>query len=91
MNSDTATADQVVARGVAINAGSTFNLTDVGTAVLPIGTTFILINNTAQTPITGTFAGIPEGAQVVFGYYLWRFSYLGGNGYDFSSEILDDL
>jgi hypothetical protein len=34
-------------------------------------------------------AGIAEGAQVIFGSYLWKFSYLGGNGNDCSGEIIE--
>jgi autotransporter-associated beta strand protein len=91
VNADNITADKVNARGVAISAGSTFSLTQVGTGQMAIGTTFILINNTANTPISGTFAGIPEGAEIAFGDYIWKFTYSGGTGNDFSGEILNDL
>jgi autotransporter-associated beta strand protein len=86
--------DHVSARGVAISPGATFSFSEVGTGMIPIGTTFILLINTAHTPISGTFTGVPEGAQLVFGNYLWKFSYLGHTGFgnnSFSAEVLDHL
>jgi hypothetical protein len=51
---------------------------------------FILIDNTVNAPISGTFAGIAEGAEIAFGSYLWKFSY-GGGTVTTSPEILDRL
>ena len=58
---------------------------------MQIGTAFILIDSTASTPISGIFAGIAEGAEIAFGNYLWKFSYIGGTGHDFSGEIIDSF
>lgn len=82
-------ADQVVARGVAIiGGGSTITFSEVGTGTMQIGTTFILINNTAATPISGTFVGLPEGAIFDAGQYTWQVSYIGGSGNDFTATII---
>ena len=48
---------------------------------LPIGAVLTIINNTATTPIAGTFTNLPEGAQV-FGRRAFQVSYKGGDGND---------
>jgi hypothetical protein len=59
-NSDRIAADQVVANGVTITGGAILTLADNGTAVLPSGTAFTLIGNTAATPISGTFSNLAD-------------------------------
>lgn len=88
---DTAKADRGTTRGVTIGAAQLFAFCEVGTGTTQIGTTFILIDDAIPTPISGTFTGVPEGAEIPFGGYLWKFSYLGGNGNDFSGEILEQF
>jgi hypothetical protein len=34
---------------------------------------------------------VPEGAEIPCGGYLWKFSYTGGAGNDYSTEILDQV
>ncbi len=46
------------------------------------GTSFVVINNTGGSPITGTFNGLPEGATVTIGGVLFTISYVGGTGND---------
>jgi fibronectin-binding autotransporter adhesin len=46
------------------------------------GATFIIINNDGADPITGTFAGLPEGSNVVLSGQSFQISYVGGTGND---------
>ncbi|HJT34020.1 MAG TPA: DUF4214 domain-containing protein [Pirellulales bacterium] len=46
------------------------------------GQTFEIINNTSANPISGTFAGLPEGAHVALGNAQFTISYTGGDGND---------
>src|SRR5262249_47014075 len=46
------------------------------------GTQFILINNDGVDPVSGTFAGLPEGGTVFVGGAPFTISYVGGDGND---------
>lgn len=55
----------------------------VMTAPGAIGDKYIVINNDGTDPVTGTFAGLPEGATVVAGNGVhFTISYQGGTGND---------
>lgn len=50
---------------------------------LATGSTFRLIDNTGNSSaITGTFTGLPEGAEFYEDSQWWRISYIGGTGND---------
>lgn len=50
---------------------------------LAAGDTYRIIDNTgSSTAITGTFAGLPEGAEFHEAAQWWRISYTGGTGND---------
>ena len=49
---------------------------------LPFGTTVTLIDNTGGAPVTGTFAGLAEGATVTLDTASGVISYKGGDGND---------
>jgi hypothetical protein len=57
------TADKVVARGVTIGSGALIFFDHVDSGALPLGTVFTAIDNTAATPIAGTFANLADGAS----------------------------
>ena len=59
--------------------GATLNVT--GTP-LPVGQTFVLIDNDGTDAVTGTFAGLPQGATVTAGGIPYVISYTGGTGND---------
>jgi autotransporter-associated beta strand protein len=71
-----------------INLGSAKLQTSLGTSYTPTpGDQLTLIDNETGSAITGTFAGLPEGAEVTVATatttYLFRISYAGGtNGQD---------
>jgi autotransporter-associated beta strand protein len=47
-----------------------------------IGTTITLIDNDGTDAVTGTFAGLPQGATILAGGQLFAISYAGGDGND---------
>lgn len=49
---------------------------------MPTGTAFTLINNIISSPISGSFANLPEGASVMVGPNTYRVTYQGGDGND---------
>ena len=70
------------------NAGATLNIVGIILGRLPLGTTFTVINNTAATPIAGTFANLHDGSIVtVFGNHL-QASYEGGDGNDLTLTVV---
>jgi autotransporter-associated beta strand protein len=66
---------------VALN-GTTLDAT-LGTGFTPVvGNSFTVINNDGTDPVTGTFAGLAEGATVTVGGHAFTVSYKGGDGND---------
>jgi autotransporter-associated beta strand protein len=47
-----------------------------------MGDTLVLIDNDGADPVTGTFAGLPEGAGLITNGFGFRISYTGGDGND---------
>jgi autotransporter-associated beta strand protein len=78
--------DEVVAKGVIIEAGAQFNLHMQGK--LKAGTTFTVISNTASTPISGTFANLADGALLTVGNTKLQASYEGGDGNDLTLTVV---
>ncbi|HEY2156870.1 MAG TPA: Ig-like domain repeat protein [Isosphaeraceae bacterium] len=69
-----------VAAGGAIALGGTLSVT-LGTT--PTGNQqFTLIHNTSGSAATGTFTGLPEGSEVVFGNQSFRITYNTGASHD---------
>jgi autotransporter-associated beta strand protein len=85
-NSDFSVAAEVSAGGVMID-GAVFSLVDFGSTVLPAGTIYKVIDNTAATPITGTFANLPDGAILTVGSNTFNVSYEGGDGNDLTLTV----
>lgn len=81
LNSDTNTADKTVAAGVTLN-GATLSITNLGSAALAAGAQLTIIDNTAATSVSGTFANLPEGTTFAAGANQFRISYVGGTGND---------
>jgi autotransporter-associated beta strand protein len=88
LKSSTATADKVVANGVTINGGALFSFTDLDSAVLPIGTVFTAVDNTAATPIVGTFANLPDDSTFTIGNNTYQVDYQGGDGNDLTLTVI---
>jgi autotransporter-associated beta strand protein len=85
-NSTLGTADQVVANGVTTNG--TFAMSDHGSGTLAAGTTFKVINNTAATPIGGTFTNLAQGSTVIIGNNTFQANYEGGDANDLTLTVI---
>lgn len=47
-----------------------------------MGTTFVLVSKTSAGPVSGSFAGRPEGSVFTASGSTWQISYTGGDGND---------
>ena len=88
MNSNAATGAQVVATSVKINSGALVSISDLGTARLPSGTVLSIINNTATTPIAGTFSNLADGSRLIVGSNTFQANYRGGDGNDLTLTVV---
>jgi hypothetical protein len=77
-----------VANGVTINNGAQFSPSDLDSAVLPTGTVFAAVDNTAATPIAGTFANLPDDSTFTIGNNTYQADYEGGDGNDLTLTIV---
>ncbi|HAF12168.1 MAG TPA: hypothetical protein DCK99_00445 [Blastocatellia bacterium] len=82
------TADKVVANGVIINSGALFSFNDLGSGTLPQGIVFTAIDNTAASPIAGTFSNVADGSTFTVGSNTFQASYEGGDGNDLTLTVL---
>jgi autotransporter-associated beta strand protein len=84
-----AQADQVNANGVTIQSGAQFLLQPKGFQTLTVGTVFTVLDNSAATPISGTFANLADGAIInaTAGNKL-QASYSGGDGNDLTLTVV---
>ena len=82
------TNDKVFANGVTIKSGAQIDFTQVGRARLPIGTVFTLIGNSSASPISGTFANLPDASTFRFGRNNYQVSYEGGDGNDLTLTVV---
>ena len=80
--------DKVVANGVTINSGASFNLSGQTQGTLTQGTVLTIIKNTAATPISGTFSNLPDGAIVNVNGNNLQASYEGGDGNDLTLTVV---
>lgn len=87
VNSSTSMADEVAAVGVSINPGAQFSFSDIGSGILPIGTTFTVINNTSANPIVGTFSNLADGATFTSNGNTYQANYEGGDGNDLTLTV----
>ena len=79
--------DNFVVNGGGVNLdGATLTLS--GTYNPQIGDTFTIVNKTTVGPVSGTFAGLPEGATVTFNGVPMRISYVGGTGNDVTLSVV---
>ena len=88
LDSGSQIADSVLANGVTINNGAQFLANETGNVSLPLGTVFTVINNTAATPIDGTFNNLADGATVMVGSNTFQANYEGGDGNDLTLTVV---
>jgi hypothetical protein len=82
-----ANAHKVVSKGVTINSGALFSFAAIGTGTLAPGTVFTAIDNTAATPIAGTFSNLADGSTFTVGTNTFKASYTGGTGNDLTLTV----
>jgi fibronectin-binding autotransporter adhesin len=71
----------VAVTGTVNLTGATLQLNSVASLpFIPAGATFTLVNNTGSSPVTSTFAGLPEGSIVPVNGTNLILSYVGGDG-----------
>ncbi len=87
-NSSTSRADKVVANGVTINGGAQFSFQDSNASVLPLGTVFTVIDDTATTPIADTFSNLADGSTFTSGNNIFQADYEGGDGNDLTLTVV---
>jgi autotransporter-associated beta strand protein len=88
LNSRTGNVGKVVANGVTITGGATFSFAEFGNTVLSPGTVIIAINNTAGTPISGTFSNLADGSTITGTANNFQVSYEGGDGNDLTLTVV---
>jgi autotransporter-associated beta strand protein len=81
-------ADEVVAAGVTITPGARFIAVGRRGVILPLGTVFIVINNTAASPIAGPFTNLPDGGVITVNGNSLQASYEGGDGNDLTLTVV---
>ena len=80
-------ADKVIANGVTIS-GARVSFVSCGNSALPPGTVFTMIDNTAATPIAGTFNNLADGSTLVADGNTFQVSYEGGTGNDLTLTVV---
>jgi autotransporter-associated beta strand protein len=88
LQTSNARADRVVAKGVTINVGALFSFIGIGSSPLTHGTVFTAIDNTAATPIAGTFANLADGSTFAANGNNFQVSYEGGTGNDLTLTVV---
>lgn len=80
--------DQLRVGGPNVNLNSTALGLDLAAGFFPApGTVFTIISNTSVSAISGTFAGLAEGAVTNVNGVKFQVSYVGGNGNDVTLTV----
>ncbi|HEX7140571.1 MAG TPA: Ig-like domain-containing protein [Vicinamibacterales bacterium] len=74
-------SDLIQASGTVTLGGARLDVT-VPSGVPAVGQTFRIIDNRGSEPVNGTFRDLPEGAVFSASGYLFRITYIGGDGND---------
>lgn len=88
LNTDRAEAGKVIANGVTIDSGAQFNFVAFANKTLRVGKVFVVISNTAATPISGTFSNLSDGSIFTVGLNTFQVSYEGGDGNDLTLTVV---
>ncbi len=88
LNSRHAVADKVAAKGVTIDGSALFSFNPHTGGSLSPGTVFTVIDNTAATPISGTFSNLADGQVIVTNGNNFQADYQGGDGNDLTLTVV---
>ena len=83
-----ARTDKVVANGVAIGSGASFNFSGQAQGTLRQGLTLTVLKNTSANAIAGTFSNLPDGAILTVNGNNFQASYEGGDGNDLTLTVV---
>ncbi|MGH8091938.1 MAG: autotransporter-associated beta strand repeat-containing protein [Chthoniobacterales bacterium] len=83
-----AKTDKVIANGVTINSGASFNLSGTTKGTLTSGLVLTVISNTSANPISGTFSNLADGAIISVNGNNLQASYEGGDGNDLTLTVV---
>jgi hypothetical protein len=83
-----ATADEIVANGATLIPGAQLAAVGVGAGSIAVGTTFTAISNSATTPISGTFSNLLDGGTLTIGNNTFQANYEGGDGNDLTLTVV---
>jgi autotransporter-associated beta strand protein len=86
LNSTIGDADKIIANGVTLN-GAAFSFTDLGSGELPVGTTFVVIDNTSSAAISGIFSNLTDKSEFSNNGNTYEVSYEGGTGNDLTLTV----
>ncbi len=78
----------MIANGVTMNSGASFNLSGTAQGTLKQGLTFTVISNTASTPISGTFSNLADGAIISVNGNNFQANYEGGDGNNLTLTVV---
>jgi len=81
--------DQTIVRsgGTVTLNGATLNISSYAGFRPANGDVFTIIDNQGSSPVTGTFAGLAQGATVMLGEAKMQISYAAGNGNDLTLTV----
>lgn len=82
LNSGSNIADQMRANGITLAPGSTFTGFDLAAASTSVNATFIVLDNTSGSSISGIFSNLPNGGVFAIGANSFTANYSGGDGND---------
>ncbi len=83
-------ATSVNLAGATLDPSLTYN--SLGATIIPtVGRVFKIVDNTGAGPVTGTFAGLPQGATTSVGGHSFTISYTGGTGNDVILTRINDV
>lgn len=82
------TADKVIAKRTTINNNAQVSFTALRNTVLPVGTIFKMIDNTAATPIGGRFANLADGSTLTVDGNTFQVNYEGGDNNDLTLTVV---
>jgi hypothetical protein len=83
-----AKTDKVIANGVTIKSGASFNLSGTTKGTLTSGLVLTVISNTSANPISGTFSNLADGAIVSVNGNNLQAIYEAGDGNDLTLTVV---
>jgi autotransporter-associated beta strand protein len=84
---NSATASKVVAQGVTLGSGASILFSHFPHGSVPTGTVFTLIENTADSLISGTFLNLRDGQTFTQFGITYAVNYEGGDGNDLTLTV----